>query len=71
MAAAKQAPKRRKPTPAEQDRKLRERIALVYADPQLDVEIMLGNLDKLVTWVKTGRKPGDKPDLRVVGSNAV
>jgi hypothetical protein len=71
MAAAKQAPRRRKPNAAQQDRKLRERLAVAYADPSIEITIQIGNLEKLVQWVKEGRLPaGVKPDLRVVENAA-
>ena len=71
MAAQKTTPKRRKPSSAQQDRRLRERLAVVYADPNIDVDIQLANLEKLVRWVKEGKMPaGVKPELRVVENKA-
>lgn len=71
MAGRKPSQKRRKPSLAEQDRRLRERVALAYANAELNPDITLANLEKIVTWIKTGRKPGDKPELRVVENKAV
>jgi hypothetical protein len=72
MAAAKHAPKRRRPNAAQQDRKLRERLAVAYADPSIEINIQIGNLQALVTWVKEGRMPpGVKPVLTVVENKAV
>jgi hypothetical protein len=61
------APKKRRPPNA--DRKLRELIAISYADPEADMEIHLANLEKVVEWVRSGRRVG-KPNLQVVDSKA-
>jgi hypothetical protein len=63
--------RRRKPNAVQQDRKLRERLAVAYADPSIDINIQIGNLQALVTWVKEGRTPpGVKPVLTVVENKA-
>jgi hypothetical protein len=64
--AAHPKPKKRRPSAQTQDRKLRELVAVAYADAQIEPKVHLQNLEMIVAWVKTGRKPGDKPDLRVV-----
>jgi hypothetical protein len=69
--AAKPAPKRRRLSAAQQDRRLRERIAVAYANAEIASDVHLQNLERIVTWIKTGHKPGDKPVLTVVENRAV
>lgn len=69
---AKSPARKRKLSAPQQDRRLRERIALAYADPNIEITIQIANLEKLLRWIKDGTPPpGTKPDLRVVEGKAV
>jgi hypothetical protein len=56
-AARKQPDKKRRPPLRSNDRKLRELVAIAYADPTIGADAHIENLHKLVAWIKTGHTP--------------
>lgn len=67
MARKSASPKKPRPV---SDRKLRELVALAYADPTLGADTHIENMHKIVAWIKTGEAPKgtEKPKLKLVPS---
>jgi hypothetical protein len=55
--ARKPTHKKRPPPLRSQDRKLREVVAIAYADPSIASELHIKNLSLIVAWIKTGELP--------------
>lgn len=54
----------------ERDRKkLRQVIMECMANSEIDADLLVANMDKVFKWVTTGRVPGEKPNLKIVGKN--
>lgn len=72
MAARKQTRKKRRPPLRQVKReKLRELLAVAYADPNICSEVHIANLAAICAWVETGAlPPGVKPMFRVVENKA-
>lgn len=64
-AKRKTATARRAPSKASQEKRLRERIAMVYADPSIDPKSNIEGMQSIFHWINTGRVPG-KPELKLV-----
>jgi hypothetical protein len=54
--------RRRKPS----DRQLRMRVFAIMGNPDIEPRILCGNMDLVVAWLKTGKLPGARPELKVV-----
>lgn len=54
-----------RPSRQAQDRRLRERVFGQIASPDNQAEVTIKNMDLYIYWIKTGRRPGAKPRIRL------